>query len=113
MLTVPTLDELRRDLVFAARMLRKNPGFTAPAVLTLALGIGANTAIFSICNAVLFKALPYSDPDRIVMLWETMREGNRIAVAPANFVDWRNTSRSFSENGCHEPQFRLHRGGAE
>jgi putative ABC transport system permease protein len=103
MLTIPTIDELRGDLIFAARMLRKNPGFTAAAVLTLALGIGANTAIFSICNAVLFKALPYSDPDRIVMLWETMREGNRITVAPANFVDWRNTSRSFSEMAAVNP----------
>lgn len=96
MLTIPTVDELRGDLIFAARRLRKNAAFTAAAVLTLALGIGANTAIFSICNAVLFKALPYSDPDRIVMLWETMGNGQRITVAPANFVDWRKASRSFS-----------------
>jgi hypothetical protein len=84
-------------------MLRKNPGFTAAAVLTLALGIGANTPIFSLCNAVLFKALPYADPDRIVMLWETMRDGRRITVAPANFVDWRNASRSFSEMAAVNP----------
>src|ERR1700752_180294 len=58
MLTLPTIDELRADLVFAARMLRKNPGFTAAAVLTLTLGIGANTVVFSLCDAVLFKALP-------------------------------------------------------
>jgi putative ABC transport system permease protein len=103
MLRIPTIDELRSDLIFAARLLRKNPGFAAAAVLTLALGIGANTAIFSICNAVLFKALPYSDPDRIVMLWETMRDGKRITVAPANFVDWRNASRSFSEVAAVNP----------
>jgi hypothetical protein len=103
MLTIPTLDEMRGDLIFAARMLRKNPGFTGAAVLTLALGIGANTAIFSLCNAVLFQALPYSDPDRVVMLWEQMRDGKTITVAPANFVDWRNASRSFSDMAAVNP----------
>src|SRR5215813_4763518 len=104
MLTIPTIDELRGDLVLAARMLRKNPGFAVAAVLTLALGIGANTAIFSLCNAVLFKALPYSDPDCIVMLWETMAPGGKpITVAPANFVDWRDASRSFSEMAAVNP----------
>jgi putative ABC transport system permease protein len=103
MLTIPTIDELRGDLIFAARTLRKNPGFAVAAVLTLALGIGANTAIFSLCNAVLFIALPYSDPDRIVMLWETVRGGKLITVAPANFVDWRNSGRSFSEMAAVSP----------
>lgn len=103
MLTIPAIEVLLSDLTYAARMLRKNPGFAAAAVVTLALGIGANTAIFSICNAVLFKALPYSDPDRIVMLWETMGDGKRITVAPANFVDWRNASRSFSEIAAVNP----------
>jgi putative ABC transport system permease protein len=102
MLTIPTIDELRSDLIFAARMLRKNLGFAAAAVLTLALGIGANSAIFSLCNAVLFKALPYSAPDRIVMLWETLL-GKPITVAPANFVDWRNASQSFSEMAAVNP----------
>jgi hypothetical protein len=69
MQTLPLIEELRADLTYAARMLRKNPGFAAAAVLTLALGIGANTAIFSMCQAVLFKALPYPEPDRVVTLW--------------------------------------------
>jgi predicted permease len=102
MLTIPTIDELRGDLIFAARMLRKNPGFAAAAVLTLGLGIGANTAIFSLCNAVLFRTLPYADPDRVVVLWETM-VGKPITVAPANFVDWRNASQSFSEMAAVNP----------
>ncbi|HEV8134977.1 MAG TPA: ABC transporter permease [Pyrinomonadaceae bacterium] len=93
---IPALEALRGDLTYAARMLRKNSGFAAAAVITLALGIGANTAIFSVCNAVLFKPLPYAEPDRIVMLSERQRDGALGNVAPANFVDWRDASRSFS-----------------
>ena len=93
---IPAIEALRGDLIYAARMLRKNPGFAAAAVITLALGIGANTAIFSVCNAVLFKPLPYAEPDRLVMLSERQREGTLGNVAPANFVDWRDESRSFS-----------------
>jgi putative ABC transport system permease protein len=95
--TLPTIEMLRGDLAYAARMLRQNPGFAAAAIVTLALGIGANTAIFSICNAVLFKPLPYAEPDRIVTLWERMRGGQLGTVAPANFVDWRDTNRSFRD----------------
>jgi putative ABC transport system permease protein len=93
---ITVVEALRADLTYAARMLRKNPGFAAAAVITLALGIGANTAIFSLCNAVLFKPLPYAEPDRIVMLSERRRDGVLSNVAPANFVDWRDASRSFS-----------------
>lgn len=100
--TMLTIDELRGDLIFAARTLKKNPGFAAAAVLTLGLGIGANTAIFSLCNAVLFRTLPYADPDRVAVLWETM-VGKPITVAPANFIDWRNASQSFSEMAAVNP----------
>jgi predicted permease len=93
---IPAIEALRGDLTYAVRTLRRNPGFAATAVLTLALGIGANTTIFSVCNAVLFKPLPYTEPDRIVMLSERMPDGKLSTVAPANFVDWRNESRSFS-----------------
>ena len=94
---IPAIDSLRGDLTYAVRMLRRNPGFAATAVVTLALGIGANTAIFSVCNAVLFKPLPYAEPDRIVMLSERQRDGKPGNVAPANFVDWRNGSNSFTD----------------
>ena len=93
---IPIVEALRGDLIYAVRMLRKNPGFAAAAVITLALGIGANTAIFSVCNAVLFKPLPYAEPDRLVTLSERQRDGKLGNVAPANFVDWRDANRSFS-----------------
>src|SRR6184192_3928828 len=92
------------DLRYAIRQLLKNPGFTAVAVLTLALGIGANTAIFSVCDAVLLKPLPYADSERIVMLWEkSLRDETLDAVAPANFYDWCEQTRSFDEIAAINP----------
>jgi putative ABC transport system permease protein len=78
-------------------MLLKNPGFTAIAVLTLALGVGANTAIFSVVNTVLLQPLAYRDPDRLFMIWESnpSRGFPRDTPSPANFVDWRDQSKSF------------------
>src|SRR5215510_5563 len=97
MQVIPAIEALRADLTYAVRMLRRNPGFAATAVLTLALGIGATTTIFSVCNAVLFKPLPYAEPDRIVMLSERQRDAKLGNVSPANFVDWRNGSHSFTD----------------
>lgn len=83
------LEDLAHDLRYAFRGLRKNRGFTAVAVLTLALGIGANTAIFTVINTVLLRPLPYEQPDQLVVLMETVSE-RPVGVSYPNFVDWRN-----------------------
>jgi putative ABC transport system permease protein len=98
------MDTLWQDLRYGLRALAGEPTFTAAVVVTLALGVGASAAIFSICQAVLFKPLPYPAPDRIVMVWETeMREGRTSGAAPANFVDWRTRSRSFEQLAALDP----------
>jgi len=88
---------MTQDLKYAIRILLRNPLVTALAVVTLALGIGANTAIFSVLNAVVLRPLPYADPDRLVVIWETIAGNDRRSVAPGNFTEWRARNKSFSD----------------
>jgi putative ABC transport system permease protein len=86
---------LWQDLRYAARMLRRQPGFAAAAVLTLALGIGANSAIFALVDATLLRSLPFPYPERLVMIWERTKAAPRSRVAPLNLVDWNARNRTF------------------
>ncbi|MGH9796190.1 MAG: ABC transporter permease, partial [Candidatus Acidiferrales bacterium] len=85
------------DLLYSLRLLRKSPGFTLAAMLTLALGIGANAAVFSILNAVMLRPLPFPEPERLVRLWESnpQRGWPFFSASQPNFLDWRERNRSF------------------
>src|ERR687894_60539 len=86
---------LLQDVRYGLRVLSKSPGFTLVAVLSLALGIGANTAIFSVVNAVLLRPLPYDEPERLVLMYEDAPDVANRSVSYPNFLDWRARSRSF------------------
>jgi putative ABC transport system permease protein len=90
------------NLPFAARMLRRNPGFTALAVITIALGIGVNTAVFSVVNGVLLRPLPFADSDRLVKVWEIKGQA-KFNVSYPNFRDWQRRSASFQGMAIYNP----------
>jgi len=99
------MDTLLNDIRFGTRMLLKQPAFTLVAVITLALGIGANTAIFSVVNGVLLRPLPFKDADRLVMVWNHGAEaagGDRTPLAVADLLDWRTQSKSFESIGAFQ-----------
>jgi putative ABC transport system permease protein len=91
------MENLLQDLRYALRLLRRSPGFAAAAILTLALGMGANTVMFSVLNTVLLRPLPYPQPDRLVQVWETdsRLNFNRGPVSPYHFLEWRKASQTF------------------
>lgn len=89
------MQTILQDIRYGVRMLLKHPGVSAVAILTLALGIGANAAIFSVVNTVLLRPLPYKDPERLVALWENVPTHGQWRTAPANFFDWKKQSTSF------------------
>src|SRR5262245_1644033 len=92
------MSQLFQDLRYGARMLLKRPGFALVAIATLALGIGANTAIFSLINGVLIRPLPFREPDRLVWAWGNVRNGgNRASVSPLDYLDYRNQNRTFEQ----------------
>lgn len=99
------MDLLLQDLRYALRALRRSPGFASVAILTLALGIGATTAIFSVVDKLMLRPLPYAEADRIVTIWQNnTRDGvPRDEVAPANFFDWRERATAFSVVAAADP----------
>ena len=104
------METVIKDIRYGVRGLLKRPGFTAIALITLALGIGANTAIFSVVNAVLLRPLPFQDPEQLVIVWEdaTFAGFPHNTPAPANYVDWKNQNQSFVDMAAsHETSFNL------
>jgi putative ABC transport system permease protein len=102
------LDTLLRDARYALRTLRQSPGFAAVAILTLALGIGATTAVFSVVYGVLLHPLPYKDPSRLIVLRETTPRVGEVSVSYPNFLDWRAQAKTFSRMAAvHSLEFNL------
>jgi hypothetical protein len=96
-------DILRQDLRYTARTLARSPGFALTAILVTGLGVGANTAAFSVADFVLIRPLPYRDADRLVKIWEAPVDGTngRNEVSPALYKEWTRTTKSFESMGAH------------
>jgi putative ABC transport system permease protein len=106
--TLSTLSTPMNDVRFAARVLRRSPGFTIATMITLALAIGATTAIFSVVQGVLLRPLPYREPDRLVRIWEVRPRGNdRNVVSVGNYLDWRDRARSFDVIGAYSGTYEM------
>src|SRR3954454_9535622 len=108
-----TMETLIKDLRYGIRSLAKRPGFTAIAILTLALGIGASTAIFSVVDCVLLRSLPYPNPEQIVQLREINQRGGRMPFAEPNFLDVRARSHSFDGVAQYSGELTTITGGVE
>jgi len=94
-------DVLRQDLGYAARSLLRTPGFALTAVLVVALGVGANTAVFSLADFIFVRPLPYAGSDRLVKLWQTTQGFGTMEASPANYRDWKAMTTSFSAMGAY------------
>jgi putative ABC transport system permease protein len=100
------VDSTAKDVRFALRSLARTPGFATALVLTLALGVGASTAIFTVVRGVLLRPLPYAEPDRLVRIWEVSPQGDdHNVVSAGNYVSWKERARSFSVMGAHNPPY--------
>jgi len=108
-----SVDTLLQDFRYAWRVLRKSPGFTFFAVLTIALALGANAAIFSLVDGVLLKSSGYPEPERIVQLWEKPPRGLRNGIAAANYIDWTRQSKSFESMAAVTGATMSYSGGGE
>src|SRR5919201_448194 len=110
------MDTILQDVRFGARLLRRSPGFTLAAVLALALGIGATTAVFTVVDRVVLRPLPYREPDRLTMLWETndVKALAHERLSPVNFMDYRALSQVFDDAAAWwYPQVNLTEPGRE
>src|SRR5208282_4307396 len=107
------MDSLWQDFKYALRTLAKKPGFTLIALLTLALGIGASTAIFSVVDAVLLRALPYPSPEKIVRVWEQAPDGHRMNLSDPNFDDFLAQNSTFSSLAAYGFRLTSISGGSE
>ena len=107
------METLWQDLKYGARMFAKNPRFTLVSVIALGLGIGANTAIFSVVNSLLLHPLPYRDAEKLVIVWERSRKNDQNVVNPANFMDWREQNTVFTEMAAIADQTAVMLGDGE